>query len=127
MEIDQQKARVIGGVSGLIGSLLGVIPIGILREYLQHLFFSGRGVNIGGPYDLFDLFSFLLTGIPLPFMGIFIVPICGVLFGILGVNTYRKRQNKSGSLTEKLFKRRLWLIGGISGFLFNFLVSFWAQ
>lgn len=125
--IDERKYRIIGAVSGLIGSLLGAIPIGALHYYLQDLMFSGRGVSIGGPYDLIDLVSFIFIGIPLPFMGIFVIPVGGVLLGMIVTNIFMKRYLASGEDIEKSIGKRLWIIGGISGILFNLFVSVWAQ
>jgi len=123
MKNENRISLIIGATSGGIGALLGAIPIGALHYFLQDLMFSGRGVNIGGPYDLYDLYTFLFIGIPLPLMGIFVIPLGGVMFGIIGINNYLRKLKTP----DKLFRKRSWLIGGIAGLLFNLFVSVWPQ
>lgn len=106
------KAGAVGFITGICGAILGAIPIGLL-----HYFIAEGLVKIFGSYAATPgILLFTLGGFPLPFMAAIIVPICGSLFGIIGAIVGLMRHS-----------RRVWLWGGISGFLFNFLVSFWAQ
>ncbi len=107
------KTVLIGLVMGLIGSIVGFIPV----MYLHYQLTDFLVYKIFGSYNTTpDALLYLVAGLPLPFAGILIVPIGGAIFGIIGALVGLRRHSV-----------RIWLWAGIAGLLVNFLVSFWAQ
>ena len=103
------KTVATGLVMGVIGAIVGFFPMMFLHGWLYEMFDSYISP---GP----SILLFLVAGFPMPFAGIFILPIGGAIFGCIGSFIGMKRHSS-----------RLWLWGGVAGFLFNFFVSFWAQ
>ena len=106
------KSVAIGLGTGVIGAIIGFFPILFLHWYLGN---SLRGVY--GSWNTIPKFLlYLVAGYTMPFGGVIFVPIGGAVFGCIGSLIGLKRHSP-----------RLWLWGGIAGFLFNFFVSFTAQ
>ena len=102
-----------GLFAGIMGAIIGAIPIQLLKYFLDNLLVSIYGSYGAIPVSL----EFLVWGIPLPFVLAWIcVPIGGALFGIVGVTIAFNRNST-----------RVWLWGGIAGFLSNLLVGFMSQ
>jgi len=107
------KTGILCAVSGIIGAIIGFMPINQLHWYLNNHFL----VPVYGHYNNVPKFLYhLINGIVLYFYPPLIVAVIiigGTIFGILGAKVGRTRSS-----------HRLWLWAGISGFLFNFFVSF---
>jgi len=107
------KTSILCAVSGIIGTTIGFIPINQLHWYLNNNFLVPV---YGHYYNVPKLLYFLVNGIVLYFYPPFIITVIiigGTIFGILGAIVGHKRSS-----------HRLWLWAGLSGFLFNFFVSF---
>jgi len=98
------KSATIGLGTGVIGAAIGFFPILFLHYKLWDLV-----KNIAIPKSLL----YLLTGYPMPWMGMVFLPIGGAVFGCIG-----------SLIGFKMHSRRLWLWGSVAGLLFNFFVSF---
>jgi hypothetical protein len=109
-KVSYVKIGVIGLVMGIIGAIVGFIPMEFLHSLLYGIL--GSYIPRGGP----SVLLFLISGYPMIWGEIIILPIGGAIFGFIGSFIGLKRQSS-----------RLWLWGGVAGFLFNLFVSFWAQ
>ncbi len=118
------KAGIAGVLTGITGAVIGALPFGALHYALVDLV-----VGIFGSYSATpDVLLFLVAGVPLPFFGIFYLPIGGAIFGlvgaIIGVRRYYKRELNSNK-QKVVAVAASW--GAVFGLMFNVFVSFWAQ
>lgn len=118
-----RKEKVIGAIAGLIAALISFYPIMLVRwssmEYLNDVY--------GGYNDIPDLLMLLVMGFPFPAMfWIASVAIGGMIFGAIGALRAQKRHIARKGESNPLSTAKLWLWGGLSGFLINAFVSFWS-
>jgi hypothetical protein len=107
------KAGAIGLIAGIIGSILGAIPFGIVHYFLTDILVN----KIFGSYAATPMTLLILAGgLPLPILAVICLPIGGAIFGLAGAFIGLQRNSS-----------KLWLWGGLAGVLFNLFVSFMSQ
>ena len=114
------EVTVIGLIAGIVGAVLGFIPFAILHEFLGGL------VN-DMPGDTSTILFILAYGLPLPMVAVIVVlPLGGIIMGIIGANVGAKRYIKKISGNKNVKAVAFWW-GLIFGFLFNLFVGFFNQ
>ena len=101
------KAGGIGLIAGIIGAVIGFLPIDLLKIFLVESIL----LRVFGSYGAIPDYLLYITGLPLPSYGVVLVPIGGALFGIIGALIGLGRHSS-----------RVWLWGGIFGLLFNLFI-----
>ena len=114
------KVTVIGLIAGIVGAVLGFIPFAILHEFLG-------GLVRDMPGDTSTILFILAYGLPLPIIVfLFVLPLGGIIMGIIGANVGVKRSLKKKSGNKNVKAVAFWW-GLIFGFLFNLFVGFFNQ
>ena len=106
------KAIAIGLVMGVLGVIIGAFPVMYLRNQLFDILKNHYGSFTAVP----DIWHYIVFGFPLYIGFILFLPVGGAVIGIIGTVIGLLRRSN-----------RLWLWGGVTGLLLNFLVSFHAQ
>jgi hypothetical protein len=115
------KTGLTGIGCGLIAAIVTFVPISLVR-----FFVAQQWMPLWANSDLSLLHLFLVTGLPLPWALILVMPLGGALLGLLGavVGVWRA-QRRGVPAYKQLRVAMVW--GGLGGTAVHLFVSFWAQ
>jgi hypothetical protein len=120
--ISPAAAGLSGMGCGMVAAVVAFLPLMFLQIWL-----FDQVAQIAGPiYDLPLPLLLLLTGLPLPWFFILVVPTGGALLGLFGALLGMRRAQQKGQSVRLQWRAAL-LWAALGGAAVNLLVSFWAQ